>query len=559
MSKLRVNQLSPNDDSTTINVADIISKDSLTSYGDNEGDSLIAVQLDAAGAAQRTQHQKNADQITVEDFGAIGDGTLHPLSERFSTLVSAQAKYPHVTSLTQSIDWAAIQAAVNYSATTGAGIKLLARYIVNAPIKIATAGVQLMGCRTWSFGARISTASDYNDLVFDISATCSLSNFKIKGPTTAQTSNVLVSVTDTNAVRMDGMFFESGYRQVLLKGTSFYISIDNSDFYGSLYSALETSSSTYPGIDFIMSHCRFLAATGAYVVCLNGLGSAVMSNVQASVNKVTQCTLYFGTPAGGFGGCQMSNCVWENDGDISSSAIASVYINGSSSSKWKSIWFDNCIITGNAVPAVLMFWHTGVKFSNCGLSSTAAAGVVYFNASGQTAGTCFDNCEWSTNGSNAPVRFGAVTKGDVTLTNCSYIGSNSFVDVASTAYASITQVNVMNCFLGAGSSPVTKTSDGYWPNGQILTTGHQLGGFTKVTATISTDASGNASVAHYVYNAQKRVALLTAVAKGSSGEAVGASTATLKVDGGSLYVVGGPTSGKVRITALFNEAEDSGW
>lgn len=49
------------------------------------------------------------------------------------------------------------------------------------------------------------------------------------------------------------------------------------------------------------------------------------------------------------------------------------------------------------------------------------------------------------------------------------------------------------------------------------------------------------------------------VTKGSSGEAVGASTATLEVDGGSIFLVGGPASGKVRITALFNEAEDSGW
>jgi len=174
------------------------------------------------------------------------------------------------------------------------------------------------------------------------------------------------------------------------------------------------------------------------------------------------------------------------------------------------------------------------------------------------SGACFDNCELSTNGSKAPVRFVSVANVDVTLTNCSYIDSNSFVDVASAAYANIARIKAMNCFLGTGPMPVTKTSDGYWPNGQILTTGHQLGGFTKVTATISTDASGNASVNHYVYNAQKRVALLTVASRESSGESVGASTAILKVDGGSLYVVE-PTSGKVRSIALFNEAEDSGW
>jgi hypothetical protein len=76
---------------------------------------------------------------------------------------------------------------------------------------------------------------------------------------------------------------------------------------------------------------------------------------------------------------------------------------------------------------------------------------------------------------------------------------------------------------------------------------------------VSTDPSCSASFPHNVFNAQKRVALLTVVTKGSSGEAVGASTATLKMDGGSIFLVGGPASGKVRITALFNEAEDSGW
>ncbi|MCD1124640.1 hypothetical protein LPW36_01090 [Jinshanibacter sp. LJY008] len=47
--------------------------------------------------------------VTPEQFGAIGDGTLHRLSEKFNTLSEAQAIYPLVTSLSQSIDWAAMQ------------------------------------------------------------------------------------------------------------------------------------------------------------------------------------------------------------------------------------------------------------------------------------------------------------------------------------------------------------------------------------------------------------------------------------------------------------------
>ena len=58
------------------------------------------------------------DFVSVKDFGAIGDGTLHTVQEWvsqgiFSSLAAIQLVYPHVTALTDSIDWAATQAALN--------------------------------------------------------------------------------------------------------------------------------------------------------------------------------------------------------------------------------------------------------------------------------------------------------------------------------------------------------------------------------------------------------------------------------------------------------------
>jgi hypothetical protein len=53
-------------------------------------------------------------RVDVHTFGAIGDGTSHPLSERFATLAAAQAVYPHATALTDEIDWAAWQGAIDY-------------------------------------------------------------------------------------------------------------------------------------------------------------------------------------------------------------------------------------------------------------------------------------------------------------------------------------------------------------------------------------------------------------------------------------------------------------
>jgi|GEM_PF-3799701 len=58
---------------------------------------------------------------TPQLFGAVADGRYHPLHERFGSLNAAQALYPHASSLEDSIDWAAIQAALHQIAKGGGG------------------------------------------------------------------------------------------------------------------------------------------------------------------------------------------------------------------------------------------------------------------------------------------------------------------------------------------------------------------------------------------------------------------------------------------------------
>lgn len=82
-----------------------------TTSADNGGTILV----DASG---RRWYRVFSDVVSVKWFGVVGDGYLHPLSERFSTLVDAQVVYPFVTSLTQSLDYAGIQAALNSGAGT---------------------------------------------------------------------------------------------------------------------------------------------------------------------------------------------------------------------------------------------------------------------------------------------------------------------------------------------------------------------------------------------------------------------------------------------------------
>lgn len=87
-------------------VGDIALRQALAS---NNGAAMI-------GYKGRTVADRLNDTANVKDYGAIADGTYHPLSERFASLVAAQEKYPHATALTDSIDWAAYQAAINSGA-----------------------------------------------------------------------------------------------------------------------------------------------------------------------------------------------------------------------------------------------------------------------------------------------------------------------------------------------------------------------------------------------------------------------------------------------------------
>ena len=122
-----------------VSIGDASLRAMLASSDDGKGDSLIAVKSPLAGAVARTQHEKNQDYVTPEDFGAIGDGVAHTLSERFSSLVAAQAVYPFVTALTQTIDWAALQAALN----TGKPIHIISQLMVSDKVTSSSKNVLL--------------------------------------------------------------------------------------------------------------------------------------------------------------------------------------------------------------------------------------------------------------------------------------------------------------------------------------------------------------------------------------------------------------------------------
>lgn len=67
-----------------------------------------------AKGPSRTLMNKLVEQVSIADFGAIGDGSLHTLQEWidagiYTDLSDIQSAFPFVTNLSQSIDWVATQ------------------------------------------------------------------------------------------------------------------------------------------------------------------------------------------------------------------------------------------------------------------------------------------------------------------------------------------------------------------------------------------------------------------------------------------------------------------
>jgi hypothetical protein len=61
------------------------------------------------------------EKWNVKNWGAVGDGTSHPLSGYYSSLANAQVDFPFATALTQTIDWAAGEAASRKASAAGSG------------------------------------------------------------------------------------------------------------------------------------------------------------------------------------------------------------------------------------------------------------------------------------------------------------------------------------------------------------------------------------------------------------------------------------------------------
>lgn len=86
----------------------------------------------------------NDISLNIKEFGAIGDGDSHPLSELFTTISEAQIKYPCATSLSDEIDQCAIQTTINKVALSGGTVFIPnGTYLISnlkVPLNVAIVG-----------------------------------------------------------------------------------------------------------------------------------------------------------------------------------------------------------------------------------------------------------------------------------------------------------------------------------------------------------------------------------------------------------------------------------
>ena len=89
-----------------------------------EADTTLQGNIDAEARARQQADEllsRNIDTLSnykenfknIKDYGAIGDGVLHPLSEFYGSLDAARVDFPFAQSLSMSIDVAAMQKAIN--------------------------------------------------------------------------------------------------------------------------------------------------------------------------------------------------------------------------------------------------------------------------------------------------------------------------------------------------------------------------------------------------------------------------------------------------------------
>jgi len=205
------------------------------------------------GAVATTVDAKLKTMASVKDFGAIGDGGTHPLSERYASLAAAQAVYPFVTSLTQTIDWAAIQAATN-TISSGRGSVYIPRgiYITKDEINCGSDSYDVLayqgdagGTYIRNYAATPMATFNCTGAVFKTGA-LSFNNLALWYPTNVSSGSIgikLVNRQETYFNRVD----IGGYYNGIVLTTSYAPRVNDSFFRDSKAAAITSTDASFKG------------------------------------------------------------------------------------------------------------------------------------------------------------------------------------------------------------------------------------------------------------------------------------------------------------------------
>lgn len=312
------------------------------------------------------------EQVTVKSFGAIFDGTSHPLSERYSTLAAAKAVYPFVTALTQQIDWAALQAAHNYALTLKSGAEILfpagKGYIgadtVNIPLG-GYSGIHQRGC-----GQGITQLIHTGTLLFNVTYPEANWYLDYQG---AQACSLHVSdmdITTTTADAATAYYINGGGFGGRASKASCFTNVSfhgtNNNLQGWLYSV-----DLVNGLQFWFTNCRFIQVPGSTV------GTSFRARLATTTNNPApggggyyflHCEHFFGKCAWDIGpaieGIYLTQCV--TDGNILYGMI------------WESKNVGGLQVVGGQISTkVCAFYLDSVVhgcFTGCDIRASAQAG-----------------------------------------------------------------------------------------------------------------------------------------------------------------------------------------
>lgn len=182
------------------------------------GGTLIRTIRTEAGAVVRTIQDVLRDRVSVKDFGAVGDGIDRPLSGVLQingqstvgwTLAQWQVQFPFVTSLTQRLDWAAHQAAVNTGKLVDvpAGTYFMGSSAVNVRAVAGNDGATIQGANwgatRWVFSGTTGDCFNFTGVtgagIYDGTIDCSQT----------RVSGAAIHFASSNDLRSSGIRFKA--------------------------------------------------------------------------------------------------------------------------------------------------------------------------------------------------------------------------------------------------------------------------------------------------------------------------------------------------------------